>query len=64
MNEITIYVPIAFRDMLAFSILKMAEDHKKVCEGSECSVVFFPFQKIIQQLLERPLTREEQLILS
>lgn len=62
MSKINIVVDLAYRDMIAQSILAMAQDHKSVCCG-ECNVALFHFRDIVRQLLERDLTQEEELIL-
>jgi preprotein translocase subunit SecB len=53
-----------YGDLIADSILKMADEHKKNCIGAECTVTLFPLRKLVSQLLDRLLTDEELRILS
>jgi hypothetical protein len=53
-----------YEDLIAYSILKMADEHKKNCIGIECAVTLFPLRRLVSQLLDRPLTDEELKILS
>lgn len=61
----SIQIDVRYSDMIAYSILKMADEHKKTsCPGSECTVTLFPLRDLIKQLLDRPLVNEELRILS
>ena len=62
--SIVVMIQPQFVDMIAYSILKMAEDHKKQCIGRECAVTLFPLRTVVEQLLDRKLTIEESKILS
>jgi len=61
----TINVPVQFAEMAAYSILKIAAEHKKfTCIGEGCNVTLFPLRSIIEQLLDRQLSHDEIRILS
>lgn len=64
MAKLNIEIESAYRDMVAYSILYMAKEHRAVCNSSNCGINLFPFRSIIEQLLERPITDEERNILS
>jgi len=49
--------------MAADSILILATEHKKNCNG-QCSVSLFPLRSVIEKLKNRNLTEEELKILS
>jgi len=64
MNKI-IEIPEQFSAMISYSILIMADEHKRIsCKGEKCGVTLFPLRDLIKQLLGRPLSDEELKILS
>jgi len=59
----TINFNSTLNEMAADSILILATEHKKNCNG-QCSVSLFPLRSVIEKLKNRNLTEEELKILS
>lgn len=64
MAKVNITIESTYRDMIASSILNLVREHRLNCTNSDCGVTLFPFRELIEQLFERPLTKEEKKLLS
>ena len=55
---------ISLDEIAGISILKLAIQHKKTCiHDSECGISLYPLRAVIEKLINRKLTEEENKIL-